>query len=404
MQDQRMKVSRAKSAFSNPPLNQIIEIGKIQVTVVAIAFLALLIFIAYGVLPNRWYRVLLVYSGSMSPTIEAGDLIIISRPPETLQEGMILTLQVNEQLVTHRLIEITPDGQLITRGDANPVADDWSGQKVAVRGVYRGCIPYLGHVLNLPKQWMRVLQSGSWYSDGKDLQVMDFKTGAIKPIETLPSEPTKKPGNSANMEIQVDITALDNNALSIRLCLTNRGKAAPQMLKVVSEVYSKGEGNHKEPVVGTKLEIAIHDPIEPGSSFCESGVNYFPLEPGKPYIYVVHISYHNHAGWLPGEPNCPGNSPCAFNNEATSPFSLVAATPTPTVPTKPSVPPEQGNPNPTPTSIPTSTPTQILPTEQATQPPEMPPTEPPNEPQPPEPTETQVEPTLEPTPTPVEGL
>ena len=107
----------------------------------------LLIFVLYGILPNRWYQILVVYSGSMSPTFKAGDAIVITRPPENLSEGMVLTFMVNGDIVTHRYIKTSPEGKLITKGDANSVTDDWDDNQISVRGLYKFRIPYLGFAL-----------------------------------------------------------------------------------------------------------------------------------------------------------------------------------------------------------------------------------------------------------------
>ncbi|HZW02891.1 MAG TPA: signal peptidase I, partial [Anaerolineaceae bacterium] len=127
------------------------------------------VFLAYGTIPNRFYQVMMVNSGSMSPTFEAGDLIVVTRPPEQLQPGMVLTMVVNGGIVTHRLIEMGPDGELITKGDANEVADQWSDADISVRGLYRFHIPRLGLLLNGPMQWLRGTATGSWFTDADEI-------------------------------------------------------------------------------------------------------------------------------------------------------------------------------------------------------------------------------------------
>ncbi len=81
-------------------------------------------------LPNRWYHIFYTYSGSMLPTFAAGDLIVITPPPARLLPGQVITLNVNGQLVTHRLLRIEADGRLVTKGDNNPAADDWGNLPV----------------------------------------------------------------------------------------------------------------------------------------------------------------------------------------------------------------------------------------------------------------------------------
>lgn len=101
----------------------------------------------YGLINNRWYHIVVVTSGSMSPTIRAGDAIVISRPPEVLEKGMVVTMQVDGRVVTHRVIRVDADGDFVTQGDANPTADDWEGVTVRVVGVQRLRVPLLGKAL-----------------------------------------------------------------------------------------------------------------------------------------------------------------------------------------------------------------------------------------------------------------
>ena len=116
----------------------------------AICIIAIfLLFLIYGNLPNRWYHVLYMYSGSMAPALDPGDLIIITPPTRVLEPGMILTMRVDGKLVTHRLLGISSDGLLITKGDANNTLDDWNQSNLEIGGIVRGRIPYLGYLTRI---------------------------------------------------------------------------------------------------------------------------------------------------------------------------------------------------------------------------------------------------------------
>lgn len=128
-----------------------------------------LLLVAYGILPNRWYQTLYVYSGSMAPTIQAGDVILITPPPADLQPGMIVTLQVDGHLVTHRLLALQANGKFSTRGDANLWVDEWGGANVKVVGLYRARLPYLGYILGGLQNFLRVNSSGAWFVDQERL-------------------------------------------------------------------------------------------------------------------------------------------------------------------------------------------------------------------------------------------
>lgn len=73
------------------------------------------------------WRVLSVLTGSMSPTIEAGDLVIVARySNEVPRTGDIVTYWKDDQtrsLITHRVVQRLENGYLQTKGDANQDAD-----------------------------------------------------------------------------------------------------------------------------------------------------------------------------------------------------------------------------------------------------------------------------------------
>ncbi|MGH8913756.1 MAG: signal peptidase I [Acidimicrobiia bacterium] len=118
--------------------------------------------VAYGIMDNRWYKVLAVDGGSMEPTINRGDLMVITRPG-TVEVGDIAVFQVDGRLVTHRVVDIEADGTLVTQGDANPAPDRWDGAAIEVVGVYRFRIPLLGHLLSSGV--------GAWFVDSDTLGV-----------------------------------------------------------------------------------------------------------------------------------------------------------------------------------------------------------------------------------------
>ena len=71
------------------------------------------------------YSAFEVATGSMSNTIEIGDVILVKliEPNETLRENEIVVFTQDTTLVTHRIIKINGD-QIITKGDANNTQDD----------------------------------------------------------------------------------------------------------------------------------------------------------------------------------------------------------------------------------------------------------------------------------------
>jgi signal peptidase I len=97
----------------------------------------------------------LIETGSMRPSINPGDVVITS-PNPTIEQlgGRVITFDspsVPGRVVTHRVVEISDDGQMRTKGDANPTADTATITIDDVRGMGRLLVKYVG----LPKIWLQ---------------------------------------------------------------------------------------------------------------------------------------------------------------------------------------------------------------------------------------------------------
>lgn len=92
--------------------------------------------------------VAVVLSGSMSPTLEVNDLIVV-REKDSYVVGDIVVFQSERDLVVHRMVAREGDS-IITQGDANNVADDPIAES-AIKGAVVARIPYAGAVVNVLK-------------------------------------------------------------------------------------------------------------------------------------------------------------------------------------------------------------------------------------------------------------
>jgi len=98
-------------------------------------------------------QVLVITSGSMEPTIDSGDLVVIQTiPRENLTVGQIITVRrANGELITHRVEKLDRNGtfiNIITKGDANPDPDpDVVSAEDEVLGAVRTTIPHFGQVV-----------------------------------------------------------------------------------------------------------------------------------------------------------------------------------------------------------------------------------------------------------------
>lgn len=98
------------------------------------------------------YKVMMVLSGSMEPSIGTGSLVIV-KPADSYKIGDVITFQARGDLesTTHRIEEIRVVGGVplyTTKGDANNASDrtEVSGNDVIGKVLFH--IPYLGYVVN----------------------------------------------------------------------------------------------------------------------------------------------------------------------------------------------------------------------------------------------------------------
>ena len=100
--------------------------------VIYLMIFVIIILLLYGIIQKKitgesytnlfGYTFLEVLTGSMSGTIEIGDGVIVKITSD-IQKEDIIVYKKEENLITHRLIEMEKD-KLITKGDANNVQDD----------------------------------------------------------------------------------------------------------------------------------------------------------------------------------------------------------------------------------------------------------------------------------------
>ncbi len=100
--------------------------------------------------PINGYVTLGVVSGSMEPTLQIGDLIIIDTKIKNYKKGDIVTFYDSEgSFVTHRIVSIK-NKKMVTKGDNNNAKDDPTNTNKIV-GKYVLKIPKGQKVLNALK-------------------------------------------------------------------------------------------------------------------------------------------------------------------------------------------------------------------------------------------------------------
>jgi signal peptidase len=140
---------------ARPPLGAARKLGRLVVR--ALLVLSVLAFVTVAVGPRfGLYRPLTVLSGSMRPTFNPGDLVIVRPEPlRDVRAGQVIAYQVPvgvHQVETHRIVRVLHGGAhpvVQTKGDANNVRDPWTA-KLSGTTAWRLAVvvPYGGYVIN----------------------------------------------------------------------------------------------------------------------------------------------------------------------------------------------------------------------------------------------------------------
>jgi len=114
--------------------------------------------------PYLGWRIDIVLSDSMSPTLRAGG-VVVTRPasPTDIEVGDIITYgsPTDGKQVTHRVIEVKESSQLLiqTKGDANEDPDPYAVPPENVAGKVCLYLPLLGYMAHFFKAPMVLLFS-----------------------------------------------------------------------------------------------------------------------------------------------------------------------------------------------------------------------------------------------------
>jgi len=131
---------------------------RLVASLLTLAAVALLAAVAVG--PRLGlYRMETVLSGSMQPTFNPGDVIIVTPEPVTaVRPGQVISYQIpigDHHVESHRVVRVLRRGAhpvIITRGDNNAEADPWRAQLTSgTAWRERLVIPAVGRVII----WMR---------------------------------------------------------------------------------------------------------------------------------------------------------------------------------------------------------------------------------------------------------
>ena len=135
--EERIKSRKRGKRIKDPALSWV------AISIVSV----LLIFFSFGLLG---VQPTVIYSGSMQPSMDVGDVVIISDVPvDTIEEGDVIQYRTTNAYVIHRVHEIHEEaGQklFITKGDANDGPDHTPIIPEQIRGKAIFTVPKIGWI------------------------------------------------------------------------------------------------------------------------------------------------------------------------------------------------------------------------------------------------------------------
>lgn len=156
----RRRAEPALPARKHPLSKAVGLAGRAVFTVLLVVAALVFLFLAVG--PRFLnYQTSTMLTGSMSPGINPGDVVVSVRTPlSELEVGDVITYSIpidDHRIETHRVVSIKRDDtgstSVTTKGDANPGADPWNAV-LSEDYVYTqaGVVPYLGDVIRALRQ------------------------------------------------------------------------------------------------------------------------------------------------------------------------------------------------------------------------------------------------------------
>lgn len=125
------------------------------IAVLFIALVAALLIISVFPITGN-YKIMMVQSGSMEPSIKTGSLVVV-KPADNYKIDDIITFNTggNKVPTTHRIYDIKVNEGVpfyITKGDANNAPDDREVSQKDIVGKVRLTIPFLGHLVDFSQK------------------------------------------------------------------------------------------------------------------------------------------------------------------------------------------------------------------------------------------------------------
>lgn len=140
-----------------------------------------------------------VLSGSMSPTLEVNDLIVVRKAAD-YAVGDIVVYQTPRDLIVHRIVAVEAEG-FVTQGDANNTADLPIAAE-AIQGKVVARIPGIGRLLSILRSPLGILSILALAIGLIELSFHRTKNADSRQLETIKEEIRRLKAQQENTDEQ----------------------------------------------------------------------------------------------------------------------------------------------------------------------------------------------------------
>ena len=169
---------------------------------------------------QTWPPLATVMSGSMVPTINTGDVVLLRRLHERPRVGQIVVVNVPDEarsrygyppVVIHRVVRVSPTGIIQTKGDARKAPDPFTVPARTVHDTVVFAVPAAGRVLAFLTSTMGLL----WLAGGAFLLVV------LPILETRREEHQRETASIG--EIHAGLSTITSELASLRAAVEAKG-------------------------------------------------------------------------------------------------------------------------------------------------------------------------------------
>ena len=204
---------------------------------------------------RAWPPLATVMSGSMSPTIDTGDVVVMKRIDGAPRVGDVIAVTVPDEArsrygyppeVIHRVIRVAPDGRITTKGDARRQPDPFTVRREAVDTRVVATVPAAGRALAFLTSTLGLV----WLGMGALLLIVLPLFDRQRELQQAEQEGIE--------ELGTDLQAVLEEVVYLRAQVDADGRAREDLEQTLRELNASTAALHEQ----LAAALAVDEPVD----------------------------------------------------------------------------------------------------------------------------------------------